>query len=297
LLPARDPLAMTFRNVGLFGNFREPRVRTTAEKLLEYLQHRELQVTVGENDAGIEAFGPRIPFDEIGSRIDIGIVVGGDGTMLRVARGLSDHDVGLIGVNLGRLGFLTDVPADHMFEQLGHILDGRHVTEPRLLLDVEVLDGTRTLVHERALNDVVVGKGETARLIEFRIYVDDEFVTTARGDGFIVASPTGSTAYALSAGGPILHPCLPAMVLVPICPHTLSHRPIVLDGDSRVELGLVDVGPNNAYVSIDGHVSRALNGDERIRVRRSERTLRLIRPEGVNHYSALRSKLGWGGRM
>ena len=237
------------------------------------------------------------PLATIGKDIDLAIVVGGDGTILHVARNLAQHGVPLIGVNLGRLGFLTDIPADRMYEELTSILDGDFKTEERILLEAEVVRNGKVLHSANAFNDVVVNKGQLARLIEFETWVDGEFVNSTRADGIIVATPTGSTAYALSAGGPILHPTLPAIVLVPICPHTLSDRPLAVSSNSRIEIVMTSTARQSAHVTLDGQTNFSIQDHDCVRVRRADRAVTLIHPTRRNHYEVLRAKLRWGEKF
>ncbi len=226
----------TPKTIGLIGKYGDPQIAPIVSGLIEFLQNRGLAVLLEQSTAEILALRhPHTrPLAVIGRDIDLAVVVGGDGTMLSAARNIAGFKVPMIGVNLGRLGFLTDISANHMLEGLGTILDGDFKTEERLLLAAEVVRDSRVVYTSNAFNDVVINKGALARLIEFESHVNGEFVNSTRADGVIIATPTGSTAYALSAGGPILHPTLPAMVLVPICPHTLSDRPIALSSDSRI---------------------------------------------------------------
>lgn len=291
----QDQNTMTIRSVGLFGKYQDSGVEVAIESLRSFLTDQGIQSFLGDSTAR-EITGPRMEDreGELPDLIDIGIVVGGDGTMLHVARQLSQFGIPVIGVNLGRLGFLTDIPADQMISDVGEILKGRYTIEERLMLSAEIFDGESETSTVSALNDVVVSKGDTGRLIELNTVINGEFVGSTRGDGIIICSPTGSTAYALSAGGPILNPLIPAMALVPLCPHTLSHRPIVLDGDSEIEITIISLAGAAGNIFIDGLQRHVLTEKHRIIVKRAEQSTRMIRINGHNHYSALRSKLGWG---
>ncbi len=236
------------------------------------------------------------PLAEIGKEIDLAIVVGGDGTFLHVTRGLAQFDVPLIGVNLGRLGFLTDIAPENMTSEISQMLDGNYQVEERFLLSAAINRDGETVHTSKAFNDVIVTKGEVTRLIEFETYLDTQFVNSMLADGIIIASPTGSTAYALSAGGPLLHPTLPAIMLVPICPHTLSDRPIVLSSDSVVEIVLTRTRNQRAHVTFDGQLYFALQDHDHISVRRAD-TVQLWHPTGRSHYDMLRAKLRWGGKF
>jgi NAD+ kinase len=282
--------------VGLFGKYQNDGVGTHLVRLGRFLKDRGLVVVVDEDTARVlpDAIGPSVPLGRIGTEIDLAVVIGGDGTLLHVARSLAEHSVPVIGVNQGRLGFLTDIRLTDMERDVGRILDGKFEAEHRLLLHAEVHRGDNLLHAARAFNDVIITKGEVARLIEYETYIGDQFVNSARGDGIIIASPTGSTAYAMSAGGPILHPTLPALVLVPICPHTLSNRPIVVSADSVVQIVLVGLLAGHAHVTFDGQLNFNLENGDRIYVRRAEHAIELLHPLGRNHYDVLREKLGWG---
>lgn len=282
--------------VGLFGKYQDASVGMHLVRLGRFLQNRGLTTVVDENTAGIlpEAIGPALPLERIGPAIDLAVVVGGDGTLLHAARNLAEAAVPVIGINQGRFGFLTDIPLADMEREVGRILDGDLVSEHRLLLHAEIRRGGRVVHAARAFNDVTITKGGLARLIEYETYIGDQFVNSARGDGIIVATPTGSTAYAMSAGGPILHPTLPALVLVPICPHTLSNRPIVIPSDSEVQIVILGLTQNEAHVAFDGQLNYILQDGDRIHVRRDEHSVELWHPAGRSHYDVLRAKLRWG---
>lgn len=286
-----------FQTIGLFGKYKDPSVHQALDQLSDFLKESGHRVLLGETTA-TELHGPGTEIvndTDIGQTIDLGIVVGGDGTMLNAGRSLAKHNIPLVGINMGRLGFLADISAGSMRREIDEILQGQYVIEERMMLRADVDVGSRVVHTATAFNDVVISKGEQARIIEFRVWADGELVTKLRGDGVIIATPTGSTAYALSAGGPILHPTLPAIALVPICPHALSNRPIVLRDLSEIEIRVNAERQSGAQISIDGHIDYAIDGSERIIVQRAEEVVRLVRATGHNHYGALRAKLGWGG--
>jgi NAD+ kinase len=289
----------TIKTVGLFGKYQDRSVAEHILRLGEFLRGRKLKILFDESTAELfpKPIAPARSREVIGKEIDLAIVVGGDGTLLNVARDLAPHRVPIIGVNLGRLGFLTDIHADNMTAEIGKILDGDYQTESRLLLYAEIMRKGRIVHTASAFNDVVVTKGELARLIDFETYLDGEFVNSTRGDGIIVASPTGSTAYALSSGGPILHPTLEAIALVPICPHTLSYRPIVVSSDSIVEILITGVANQRAHVTFDGQATYSLEDNDRVYVRRAETEVELIHPSGRSHFEVLRIKLHWGRKI
>ena len=285
--------------VGLFGKLGDKTVGEHIHSLSQFLRQRKLSVIVEEITAKLikQPVDNCLPIEEIGKKIDLAITIGGDGTLLNVARNLVRYKCPLIGVNLGRLGFLTDIPVDHMADEIGKILDGDFESEERFLLDAQIMRTGKIIYTANALNDVIISKGGLARLIEFETYFDGEFVNSMRADGIIVATPTGCTAYALSAGGPILHPTLSAMVLVPICPHTLSDRPIVIKDDSVVEVFLTGDLQQTAQVTFDGQSNFPIQNGDRVYVRRSEITIHMWHPSTRNHYDVLRVKLRWGEKL
>lgn len=286
------PIKTPIKTVGLFGKYGGKEAGNILRQVHEFLQSRHLTLLVEEEAAALMT--PPVaglPVSALGDRIDLAVVIGGDGSMLRMARMLAPYRVPLIGLKFGRLGFLADISTDNMFAALDEILQGRFQTEERFMLYGEVWRDGQMLYASDALNDVVINKGERARLIEYDTYVDGEFVSEARADGIIVSTPTGSTAYALSAGGPVLHPSVPALILAPICPHTLSNRPIVVSSDCRVEI--VMSGPQDAYVSFDGQSERPLQKKDRVLIRRADTPVTLLHPSSRSHYEVLRAKLHW----
>ncbi|MDP6268418.1 MAG: NAD(+)/NADH kinase [Arenicellales bacterium] len=286
---------MQISSVGLFGRYKDPDVSSALDAVRKHLENRDISVYIGDTTAD-NITGTRIEDSglPVGETIDLAVVVGGDGTMLHVARGLASYALPMIGINLGRLGFLTDLSADRMHEGMDELLRGEFTVEERIMLQVQISNGRDNLNESVALNDVTLSKGNTGRMIEFDTRVNSEPLGRTRGDGVIISTPTGSTAYALSAGGPILHPLLPAIVFAPICPHTLGHRPMVLDDSSIIELEILDLAGADGNVFIDGLKQLAVSGNEIIRISRAETVTRMVRINSHNHFTALRSKLGWG---
>ncbi len=282
-----------FKTVGLIGKYKSPEIAAPLLALGDFLSRRGVAVLVDRLTA--EHIGdskyPVLALAEIGEQADLAIVLGGDGTMLNIARTLAPCDVALIGVNQGRLGFLTDISIDTMFETIGTILDGNYVTEERMLLEAGIFSGEQSVFSVLAFNDAVVSKGLKGSMIELEIRIDGKFLYTLRADGLIVATPTGSTAYALSAGGPIVHPSLSVMALVPVCPHTFSSRPIVISSDSAVEIIINSAADARAH--FDSHSRFDLRDRDRIVVRRYGETIRLLHPVGHDYYNMLREKLHW----
>ncbi|HEB97500.1 MAG TPA: NAD(+) kinase [Sedimenticola thiotaurini] len=279
-----------FQTIGLIGKHEDSGPEETLRRLGKFLAGRGQEVLLESTTAGqMPGLGfATADLERIGRDCDLAIVVGGDGTLLHTARSLADFDVPLLGVNLGRLGFLADISPDEMLTALEQILAGHYQEEQRFLLRAEV-DG-RSCV---ALNDVVIHKWNIARMIELETFIDDRFVDAQRSDGLIVSTPTGSTAYALSGGGPLLQPDLNAILLVPICPHTLSNRPIVVGGNSPIEIA---VSPRteleHVRVTCDGQTCLPMNGRS-IHIRKHDHRVRLIHPLGHDHFQILRAKLGW----
>jgi NAD+ kinase len=222
------------------------------------------------------------------------IAIGGDGTMLHAARNVAGRDVPLVGINRGRLGFLTDVSPEQLRDALDAILEGNYLAEPRLTLEARV--GKQKASAMFALNDIVLQKGDTGRLLDFTTEVDDVYVNTHRGDGLIVATPTGSTAYALSCSGPIIQPNVDALVLVPICPHTLSDRPLVLPSSSEIRVTLDNAGGSEAHVVCDGESLARMSEGDFLTVTLAKQPVTLLHPREYNYYELLRSKLNWGTR-
>ena len=286
---------MQISSVGLFGRYKDPDVSSALDAVRKHLENRDISVYIGDTTAD-NISGTRIEDSglSVAETIDLAVVVGGDGTMLHVARSLASYALPMIGINLGRLGFLTDLSADRMYEGLDELLRGEFTVDERIMLQVQISNGRDNLNESIALNDVTLSKGNTGRMIEFETHVNSEPVGRTRGDGVIISTPTGSTAYALSAGGPILHPLLPAIVFAPICPHTLGHRPMVLDDSSIIELEILDLAGADGNVFIDGLKQLAVSGNEIIRISRAETVTRMVRINSHNYFTALRSKLGWG---
>jgi NAD+ kinase len=230
-------------------------------------------------------------YETVGERADLAIVLGGDGTMLHTARRLAACAVPLVGVNQGRLGFMTDISRTCMIERIGEIMDGQYRSERRSLLEAAVLRGGEQVFRTLAMNDVVVNKGELGRMIEFTLRIDGEFIYNQRSDGIILATPTGSTAYALSAGGPIVHPGVAGIALVPLCPHTLSNRPALVSDSSVIEVELLS--PHDARVHCDGQTRVDVEAGDIVRARRSSRAVTLLHPIGYSYFAMLREKLRW----
>jgi len=284
------------RRFGLVANPEKPRTGALVRRAATWLARQGL-VVVMESDtsrrAGVGRRHRAVPLEAMGAEVDAILVFGGDGTMLRVARVVAGHDVAILGVNVGHLGFLTSVAPAALEETLGLLGQGRFSLDERALLEARVQRSAHVSV-ETALNDLVLSRGAASRLIELEVAVNDEIVTRYRCDGLIVSSPTGSTAYSLSAGGSVVSPDAEVLVLTPICPHTLSIRPIVVSLASTVRVRLCRVH-GEVSLSADGQVQSALGAGDTVEVRRSRRSIRLIRPEGSSFFATLRTKFGWSG--
>jgi NAD+ kinase len=292
--PATPPPAKAvFRRAALVGRHVSPGLAEPLSRLAAFLATRGLEVVFEADTArstGLSVF-PAVAAEALASAADVAIVVGGDGTMLSIARRLAPLDVPLIGVNQGRLGFLTDIPITRMEKTLEAILAGRYVEERRTLLEAEVVrsDGSRETA--LALNDVVLNRGGGGTMIDCAVEIDGRFVYAMRADGIIVATPTGSTAYALSAGGPILDPKVPAFALVPVAPHALTHRPIAIADTAIIALTLQRGA--GAALHCDAQAHFALVEGERVTVRRAQHAARFLHPEDHDYFAMLREKLHW----
>jgi len=288
-----------FETIGLIGKYGDPGAGDTLKSLSTYLQERGIRVLLDETTAdmvpnhGLET-GDR---KAIGTQCDLAIVVGGDGSLLNAARSLVEFEVPLLGVNLGRLGFLVDISPANMTDNLDRILAGDYIEEKRSILHTTIQCEAGMTAEHTAFNDVVVHKWNVARMIELDIHINGEYVNTQRSDGLIAATPTGSTAYALSGGGPIVHPALDAFILVPICPHTMSHRPLVIEGSSQIEIFITQANHTDAQVTCDGQINLNLVPGDRIKVRRKDKRVRLIHPPSYDYYEILRAKLRWGEKL
>ncbi len=281
-----------FRTVALIGKYQSPDISGPLLALAAFLESRGITVLIEEGTAlSLGADGKPASYETIGTGADLAIVLGGDGTMLNAARRLAEYRVPLVGVNQGRLGFMTDIAREDMIAGITALLDGEFSSEQRFLLDIEVLRGGSRVLHTLALNDVVVNKGDIGRMIELEVKVDGEFIYVLRADGIIVATPTGSTAYALSANGPILHPAVPGIALVPLCPHALSNRPITLCDQSQIEITLMP--PHDARIHFDGQMRFDARAGDCVRVMRSHHAITLLHPPGYSYLAMLREKLHW----
>lgn len=272
-------------------------VNETLQRLVEFLSEKNIEVFQDSDTAsGFELKLPILERDNMGEKQDLIIVVGGDGSLLSAARMAIKVNVPVIGINRGRLGFLTDISPQEIDEQLGAVLIGEYREERRFLLQTRIHDDESTYFQGDALNDVVLSRGRETHLIEFDICINQQFVSHYRADGLIIATPTGSTAYALSAGGPIMHPQLNAMVIVPMFSHSLSTRPLVIDGHDHIDVKISKSNESDLQISCDGHESRLVKPGQMISIEKNAQQLRLLHPNNYHYYDTLRIKLGWGSK-
>ena len=282
-----------FRHVALIGKYQAQGSRSALESIAHFLSEQGCDVAIEQDTAsntGMTQY-PILDVAGIGAHCDLGLVVGGDGTMLGIGRVLAQFGVPLIGINQGRLGFITDIAFDDYQAVLGPMLRGEYEEDRRWMMQAKVVRDGRCVFNATAMNDVVVNRGATAGMVDLRVEVDGRFVANQRADGLIIASPTGSTAYALSAGGPLLHPSIAGWVLVPIAPHTLSNRPIVLSDSGEIAIEIVS--GRDASANFDMHSLASLLHGDRITVRRSEYQMRFLHPKGWSYFDTLRKKLHW----
>ena len=289
----------TFSSIGLLGRIFNDQTKRSAERLINILQKRGIRILALDtmldwlNREDIESCDE----NSLGQESDLVIVIGGDGTMLGAARSMIEHRTPVLGVNRGRLGFLTDIMPHEIEEKVSEVLDGQYITESRFLLDMSIKRQGKILNSGDALNDVVLHPGRYIRMIDFELYIDGQFVYSQSSDGLIVSTPTGSTAYALSGGGPLMYPSMDAIVLVPLNPHTLSSRPIVVSGDSQIKLLVGSDMSSSLNVTCDGQTSELVKAGDEINITKKPTRLELIHPTDHNYYETCRTKLGWGKQL
>ena len=287
-----------FNCIGIVGHPRHPTALSTHEMLYRWLTGKGYQVIIEQQIARELKLDGVLTgtLAEIGRKADLAVVVGGDGNMLGAARVLARYDIKVIGINRGNLGFLTDLDPDNAQQQLADVLEGEYFVESRFLLEAQVCRQSGTPRIGTAINEVVLHPGKSTRMIEFELYIDGQFVCSQKADGLIVATPTGSTAYAMSAGGPILTPSLDAIVLVPMFPHTLSARPLVINSSSTIRLRFSHMR-GDLEISCDSQIALPIQQGEDVLIRRSDYHLNLIHPKNYNYFNTLSSKLGWSKKL
>lgn len=288
-----------FRNIGLIGRLGSKTVIDSLKQLIRFLNDKGLTTVLDERISDMmPGHGQKTCKQEVmGEICDLVIVVGGDGSLLGAARALSPSHVPVLGVNRGNLGFLTDITPADIEEKVAEVLEGKYMVESRFLLDLVVTRDGEVLAEGTALNDVVLHPGKAIQIIQFELHIEGQFVYTQRSDGLIVSTPTGSTAYSLSGGGPIMSPKLDALVLVPMFPHTLSSRPIVVDGNSELKLVISENNKTYPTVSCDGQLSIGLAPGDIIKIHKNPHKLKLLHPLNYDFYRTCREKLGWGTKL
>jgi len=282
-----------FKHVGVVVRNVDDSIRDTLLDAIQLLERKQIPYTLDNSTDAMLDGAETVDISALGEACDCAIVIGGDGTLLHAARSLMEYEVPLIGVNRGRLGFLTDVSPEDGLHQLSSILDGNFVPDERLMLHVEVERNGEVIFDGCSFNDIVVRNTAMLEILDFEVYVDGSFVNHQRADGIIASSPSGSTAYSLSNGGPIVNPTLQCIILQPICPHTLSSRPLVVSNTSSIEIVISDEKDAGAQVVCDGSNYFRIQPDDIIRVQQTEKQIVLLHPEDYDYYEILRAKLNW----
>ena len=282
-----------FKKVAILGRHADPRVAEPMTLLAEHLTKHGVEVLAG-NELELDVPVTRLEESNLSDAADLMIAIGGDGTMLYAGSLARDKGIPLLGINRGRLGFLADVTPDEMINSVDLVLAGDYSIESRLLLDARLQTSTGATITATGFNDVVLQRHGTGRMVDFETTIAGQFVNVHSGDGLIIATPTGSTAYALSCGGPIIEPQLDALVVVPICPHTLTDRPVVIAANQTIDIRLLERADTQAEVAVDGHAIGAIRPDDTLTISPSDNRIRLIHPPGYDFYEILRSKLLWG---
>ncbi len=284
-----------FKTIGIIGKYSDPRITETISSLHQFLQEKDYEVIVDLKSAELlpSGFVESCKLDALGARCDLVIAIGGDGTFLGAARATVAHNIPLIGINLGRLGFLVDISPEQIESKLNEILQGKYLKEERFLLQTKIIREETIIHQEISVNEVVVHRWITPSMIEIVTHIDGVYLNSQRSDGLIISTPTGSTAYSLSAGGPILHPSLNALVLVPLSPHTLSNRPIVIDGSSEIEISFSQSKQINALVTCDNIEIPKISVDDKILIKKLPTAITILHPEDHDFFNTLRRKLSW----
>lgn len=283
------------KTVAIIAKPHGDRVRQVTHEIVGFLSSRGVEILFDERAAAVLQLSESSPEEVIRERADLIIVLGGDGTLISAVRLLGEKETPIFGVNLGRLGFLTETKVEEATEALAEILDGNYTVDCRMKLECTVESSGNLIEATEILNDIVINKGALARIIEMAVYIDDNYVNSYRADGLIIATPTGSTAYSLAAGGPIVHPSLGCIIITPICPHSLTNRPIVVSDRSVIRIE-VNTDDEKVYVTCDGQIGKRLLPGEDIIVRRSNTSARIIRSSHRDFFKLLREKLSWGGQ-
>ena len=290
---SRKAVSMKSKSIGILVKPKFPEIKSTLRDVITWLRDRSIDVILDTTSATLLGERGGYQKTQLASKADVLLVLGGDGTMLNAARLAGERSIPILGVNMGGLGFLTEVRLENLYPSLERVFANDFVLDERLMLRTHIHRHGETVAQGVVLNDVVISKGTLARMIELKIEIQGRFVTNLRGDGLIISSPTGSTAYSLSAGGPIIDPAVQSLILTPICPHTLTHRPLIVPGAVEINVTLTSKD-DGAMVTLDGQVGVAITQGDAIAIQTSEHRTRLIRFPESNYYDVLREKLKWG---
>jgi len=290
-------MTIKIKTIGIIAKDKSSAVKQTVTRLVDFLIQKKCDIVYDTSTEGLVENVNIVNRNDLAKQSDLAIVVGGDGTFLSAVRSLADHNIPVLGINLGRLGFLVDISPDDMLQHLEQIMRGEYVDECRFLLQAQVERNGKVISQADAFNDVVVHIRDVARMIEFDTYINGQFVNYQRADGLVVSTPTGSTAYALSSGGPLLHATLDAMVLVPICPHTLTNRPLVINADSKVEIIIGESKQSTSQVTFDGQTAFDVKPGDKIVIQKKQSNIHLIHPTSYDYYEILRAKLHWSEQL
>lgn len=290
-------MTIKINTIGIIAKDKSDAVKNTVNKLVAFLTEKSCAIIFDKSAENLVNNTTTVDRIELAQKADLAIVIGGDGTFLSAVRSLADYKTPLLGINLGRLGFLVDISPDDMLQHLEQIMLGDYVDECRFLLHADVVRDEKVIAGADAFNDVVVHIRDVARMIEFETYINDQFVNYQRSDGLVISTPTGSTAYALSSGGPLLHATLDAMVVVPICPHTLTNRPLVINANSKVEIVIGESKQSTSQITFDGQTAFDVKPGDKIVIQKKENDIHLIHPASYDYYEILRAKLHWSEQL
>jgi len=290
-------MTIKIKSIGIIAKDKSDAVNKTIKQLTDFITQKNCSLVCDKSTEGLIDSTQFVNRNSLAQQSDLAIVVGGDGTFLSAVRSLADQNIPILGINLGRLGFLVDISPDDMLQHLEQILQGNYVEESRFLLHAKVERNGEVIASADAFNDVVVHIRDVARMIEFETYINGQFVNYQRADGLVVSTPTGSTAYALSSGGPLLHATLDAMVVVPICPHTLTNRPLVINADSKVEIVIGESKQSTSQVTYDGQTAFDVKPGDKIIIQKKTNNIILIHPSSYDYYEILRAKLHWSEQL
>ena len=290
-------MTINIKTIGIIAKDKSEAVNQTVNRLADFINKKNCKIIYDQSAEGLIDNVDYVDRVTLAKQSDLAIVVGGDGTFLSAVRSLAEHNIPVLGINLGRLGFLVDISPDDMLQHLEQIMQGEYVDECRFLLEAQVERDGQLISKADAFNDVVVHIRDVARMIEFETFINGQFVNYQRSDGLVVSTPTGSTAYALSSGGPLLHATLDAMVVVPICPHTLTNRPLVINANSKVEIVIGKSKQTTSQVTFDGQIAFDVKPGDKIIIKKKADNIHLIHPASYDYYEILRAKLHWSEQL